>query len=356
MGDIDESKLQAAIDALHASATTFSNASHTVQSRAQHLFGISLDITYNVHDWAGAGSEAFQHAWGQFDQDSRKAVNALSGTANALNKLAQKLQDALDAKRQAERNQGLMILGTIGLGILDVAQLGLDPVTDAATVGMAAGAVAEGAVDIAGMVAEADVAAEAELAGIETTEVGTLETVDEGALDFSADEEMPAGGGGDGGGPRGPDEPGGGGGGGNDGEGGDGSDDSSNSGGDPSSYPDPNNLENPTARNYATKMENSLRDHLKPSDLEGAWRDLHGDPVPKAGNPGEYYQHLNEVNDGLRSLRNVTQKFTELLKDPSLSTSDQSIIQSFLSRASKTMDYVEKILGRDQWFPGTRIP
>jgi len=121
-------------------------------------------------------------------------------------------------------------------------------------------------------------------------------------------------------------------------------------------YLDPSNLENSTARSYAIKMENSIEDHLTPDDLRGAWRDLHEDPVPDPNKPGEFYQHLNEVNNALSSCRNAIEKFTELLKDPSLSSRDRSIIQSLLSRASKTMDYVEKVLNRDQWFPGVRVP
>ena len=115
-------------------------------------------------------------------------------------------------------------------------------------------------------------------------------------------------------------------------------------------------LSNQTARNYAERMQNAIDDHLTSDDLQGAWRDVHGDPVPDPNNPGEFYDHVGEVNDAMRSLRNATEEFKDLLNDPSLSSADRSIIQNLLSRASKTLDYVEKVITRDQWFPGTKIP
>jgi hypothetical protein len=120
--------------------------------------------------------------------------------------------------------------------------------------------------------------------------------------------------------------------------------------------PDPSSLINPIARRYAERISNAINDHLKPSDLEGAWRDLHGNPVPNPTRPGHFYDHYGEVSDALRSLRNSIDEFKELLKDPSLSGGDQAVVQQYLSAASKTMDYVEEVVHRDQWFPGTQVP
>jgi hypothetical protein len=121
-------------------------------------------------------------------------------------------------------------------------------------------------------------------------------------------------------------------------------------------YTDPSNLENPIARSYAMKMENAISHHLNPDDLRGAWRDMHGDPVPNPNKPGEFYRHFDEVQSALYSCYNVAEKFPELLEDSSISSGDRSLIQFFLSRASKTIDYVEKVIYRDQWFSGARIP
>jgi len=121
-------------------------------------------------------------------------------------------------------------------------------------------------------------------------------------------------------------------------------------------YPDPSNLENPIARSYATEMKKVIKDYLTPDNLKGAWMDIHEYQVPNPNKPGELTQHFREVHSTLYSCRIAIEKFTELLKDPSLSRGDRSIVQFFLSRASKTTDYVEKVIYRDQWFPGTRVP
>ncbi len=120
-------------------------------------------------------------------------------------------------------------------------------------------------------------------------------------------------------------------------------------------YSDPSNLENLTARSYAERMSNSIEHHLTPKDLEGAWRDLHGDPVYNP-NTGGYYDHLGEVSMAMRSIHNAIEEFKDLLEKPGLSSHDRTIIQDLLSKGSKTLDYVEKVINRDQWYPGTKIP
>ncbi len=119
-------------------------------------------------------------------------------------------------------------------------------------------------------------------------------------------------------------------------------------------YTDPSNIQNLAARSSAERLYNSIEDHLTPDDLHGAWRDLHGDPVPNP-NTGGYYAHLGEVNDAMRSIRNAINTFADLLNSPDLSSSDRSIIEDLLRKGSKTLDYVEKIVSRDEWFPGTHI-
>ena len=116
----------------------------------------------------------------------------------------------------------------------------------------------------------------------------------------------------------------------------------------------PNDLTNPTARNAARRVTNAFNDHLTPSDLEGAWRDIQGNPVPNPA--GGFFDHLGEVQDALQSGKNAIEVFRNLLDDPSLSATDRCIVQCFLSRTSKTIDYVEKVISRDTWFPGTSIP
>lgn len=50
------------------------------------------------------------------------------------------------------------------------------------------------------------------------------------------------------------------------------------------------------------RTRNALENGLKPADLSGALRDLHGIPVPSTGRGGDF-DHLHEVRDGLSSIK-----------------------------------------------------
>jgi filamentous hemagglutinin len=50
-----------------------------------------------------------------------------------------------------------------------------------------------------------------------------------------------------------------------------------------------------------SKIDNILNS-FKDSDITGTLKDMAGDPVPKPG--GGYWDHLKEMNDMLRGLRN----------------------------------------------------
>lgn len=57
-------------------------------------------------------------------------------------------------------------------------------------------------------------------------------------------------------------------------------------------------------RKAVTRIDNIIRDHLKPGpkgDLSGTLRDMVGNPVPKPG--GGFWQHTKEMNDTLRGLQ-----------------------------------------------------
>jgi len=51
-----------------------------------------------------------------------------------------------------------------------------------------------------------------------------------------------------------------------------------------------------------SRIDNAIRDHLKPHDYTGTLRDMVGNPVPKRA--GGYFNHVKEMNDTLRGLRN----------------------------------------------------
>lgn len=177
-----EYRLQNVISQLRTTANQFSNAASAVQSRAEHLAGISLDVTYSANDWSGQASTAFQNTWIQYDLDTRKAIATLNETTNALNNLAQRLEQIIEEKRSAEQREEALLMATFGLTLLDMLQLGLDPATDAMTAATAAGAAARvaEAIDIEALVEGADMVAEGELSGIFSPQVNIINELNEG--------------------------------------------------------------------------------------------------------------------------------------------------------------------------------
>ena len=219
MSDIDN--LAYLAGQLHQGATKFSDAAATLRRQAQQLDWSAEDLASGVDAWAGKASKSFQGAWERYHTNTTRSADALDATSQALTKLAKKIDDSVDQMRAAQAAQTATGWLTVGLVVLDVVQLGLDPVTDAATVGMAGADVAatEGADAAATAILEADTEIGAELESI----VGDIENADglgdipeepldePGAIDFSEDD--PEAGGDSGGGDDG---------GGDDGNGGDG--------------------------------------------------------------------------------------------------------------------------------------
>jgi len=115
----------------------------------------------------------------------------------------------------------------------------------------------------------------------------------------------------------------------------------------------PDLLQNPEARRAAQGTFNAFSDHLTPSDLEGAFRDVHGDPVPRSG--GGFYDHLGEVQNALQSGQNTLETFDRMLDQGVLSESDRCIVQCLYGRISRTMDYAENIIYRDTWTRGANV-
>ena len=131
----DPNKLAAIADDLRKVAKDCSNASHTLQQQAQQLDGSAQDLTIGTSKWAGKGSQSFLSAWNDYHRDTSRSSRELDQTAQALNKLAQTIEDNLQALYNAQAQEAAGWILTGGLVILDIAQLGLDPVSDAATVG-----------------------------------------------------------------------------------------------------------------------------------------------------------------------------------------------------------------------------
>jgi len=144
MSDID--RLEYLSGQLHQGAQKFAHTAQTLRQQAQSLDWSAQDLASGTDAWAGTGSQNFTAAWNHYHNSTQKSATALDNTSQALSKLAQKIDDSVQQMRaaQAEQAGGFLLTGL--LFIADVAQGGLDPVTDGLTVAVGAdAAVAEGA-------------------------------------------------------------------------------------------------------------------------------------------------------------------------------------------------------------------
>jgi RHS repeat-associated protein len=98
----------------------------------------------------------------------------------------------------------------------------------------------------------------------------------------------------------------------------------------------------PFAREWA-KLGH-LKGHLTPSDLEGARRDLAGDPVIGPG--GRAFQHLKEVQDAQRGLQNLIEQLKARIGSGKLSQQELEEAQRLLGEASRTLDRTEQLVPR----------
>lgn len=91
------------------------------------------------------------------------------------------------------------------------------------------------------------------------------------------------------------------------------------------------------------KAQNAIRDHLSPKDVQGAVRDILGNPVSKS--KGDAYQHLTEVNDGLGSLRNGMDALRGAISAKT-TPAQKATLENALSKMSKYHDDVRGTLRR----------
>jgi hypothetical protein len=78
-------------------------------------------------------------------------------------------------------------------------------------------------------------------------------------------------------------------------------------------------------RQAISKIDNIINDHLTTRDISGALRDALGKPVPKPG--GGYWNHLQEVKEALRGLRNQA-KALEGVADPAAQAARQRALDA----------------------------
>ncbi|MDQ2717144.1 MAG: cysteine peptidase family C39 domain-containing protein [Chloroflexota bacterium] len=136
---VDVDALQNLVDHMNQKAKKFSDAAKTILDGAQSLDSAASDLTTNPASWVGKGAKAFQLSWIGFHSNALNSALHLDATSQVLSKFASQLQDHVDKIRDLQAQMAGMAVLTIGLSIADVVQLGLDPVTDAATAGAGGG-------------------------------------------------------------------------------------------------------------------------------------------------------------------------------------------------------------------------
>lgn len=84
---------------------------------------------------------------------------------------------------------------------------------------------------------------------------------------------------------------------------------------------------------------NAMTDHLSDADITGAMRDTAKDPVRKPGS-GEEYDHLDEVQSSLRSLKNTRDTLTQIRTDLVKRQTDPKILAEKLDPALNALTAV----------------
>ena len=102
---------------------------------------------------------------------------------------------------------------------------------------------------------------------------------------------------------------------------------------------------NLSSRSGATvgKVANAIRDHLKPSDIQAAKRELAGEIVARKPG-GTPYDHVGEVRQGLRSVGKAIDSLRKELGSNSLSDSGRAAMEKALSDLSNFKDAIEDYL------------
>jgi RHS repeat-associated protein len=95
--------------------------------------------------------------------------------------------------------------------------------------------------------------------------------------------------------------------------------------------------------NERTKLGH-LKEHLKPSDLEGARKDLAGDPVLRPS--GRPYDHLTEVQDAQRGLQNLIEQLKARIGSGRLSKDELEEAQRLLGESSRLLDRTRQMVPR----------
>lgn len=105
---------------------------------------------------------------------------------------------------------------------------------------------------------------------------------------------------------------------------------------------------NQRVSNIQRRIVNNL-EHLTPTDVAGAARDILGSP---AQGGGKTFDHLGEVNNALQGLKNAAGDIQRILSHSNITDAQRDALQETLGKVSKRIDRVENILRKAGDIPG----
>ncbi|EAF7364089.1 transposase [Listeria monocytogenes] len=99
----------------------------------------------------------------------------------------------------------------------------------------------------------------------------------------------------------------------------------------------------PAQKKSIKRIDNNIQDHLTGGDFSGTKRDLEGNPVPKKGQPGKYWNHLDEMLNTYQSLNNSTRSIENSLTNPNLDKKVRVYLESKLKEANLQINKIEDL-------------
>ncbi|WP_267188624.1 polymorphic toxin type 28 domain-containing protein [Listeria welshimeri] len=99
----------------------------------------------------------------------------------------------------------------------------------------------------------------------------------------------------------------------------------------------------PAQKKSIKRIDNNIQDHLTDGDFSGTKRDLEGNPVPQKGQPGKYWNHLDEMLNTYQSLNNSTKSIENSLTNPNLDKKVRVYLESKLKDANLQINKIEHL-------------
>ncbi|MBF2677298.1 hypothetical protein IBB79_04960 [Listeria welshimeri] len=99
----------------------------------------------------------------------------------------------------------------------------------------------------------------------------------------------------------------------------------------------------PAQKKSIKRIDNNIQDHLTDGDFSGTKRDLEGNPVPQKGQPGKYWNHLDEMLKTYQSLNNSTKSIENSLTNPNLDKKVRVYLESKLKEANLQINKIEHL-------------